>query len=465
MATGSMAIDATRARARLGELLAEYRIPSAAVGVLHGGRITDLAVGVRNVSTGEPATTGTVYQCGSMTKTWTALAFMQLVDEGRAGLDEPVRTYLPGFRVADPDVGAQVTPRHLLQHTSGIEEDFGDPGEDDDVYQRMVENIADARQVHPLGHTHGYSAALGYAILARVMEVLDGERWDDIMKRRLFEPLGLTSTTSWRVQVDHGRAATGHLLHSLDQGPVVTPIEYLPRSYGPGGNVSSTIREVLAMAHVCLREGKAPDGTRIVSAAALAEMMHSRVPVPDPYLFGPEWALGLIVCDWHGQTVYATDGSTIGQHARLRILPESDLAIALLANGGTREGFYKTIFNELLEELGAVTIPDLPRPGPVLAGQLDPARYEGVYARPGTRYEVTVRGGRLRLAETVDPMRAQVLGTPERIEHPLLPVSETHFLIPPDAALDDTRTVAIYDFADGRARYLHTNCRVFPRVT
>ncbi|MFI7706306.1 hypothetical protein [Nonomuraea sp. NPDC049480] len=54
-------------------------------------------------------------------------------------------------------------------------------------------------------------------------------------------------------------------------------------------------------------------------------MMESRVPVPDPYLFGPEWALGLIVCDWHGQTVYAHDGSTVGRSARLRILPDSNI--------------------------------------------------------------------------------------------------------------------------------------------
>ena len=56
-------------------------------------------------------------------------------------------------------------------HTNGIEEAYGDPGEDDDVYERMVDNIADAPQVFPLGHTHGYSAALGYAILARILEV------------------------------------------------------------------------------------------------------------------------------------------------------------------------------------------------------------------------------------------------------------------------------------------------------
>ncbi|MEO3891507.1 serine hydrolase domain-containing protein [Nonomuraea sp. B5E05] len=258
-------LDVTRIRARVAELLAEYRIPSAAIGILHGGQTTGFAVGVRSVLTHDPATSGTIYQCGSVSKTWTALAFMQLVDEGKVALDEPVRTYLPDFRVADPDVSARVTPRHLLNHTHGIEEDYGDPGEGDDVYERMVRNTAGARQVHPLGHTHGYSAALGYAILARIMEVIDGGRWDDIMKNRLFDPLGLISTSSRREHVDQDRAATGHLIRSLEEGAVLSPLSHLPRSFGPGGNVNTTASELLTMAYVFLHEGKAPNGTTIVS--------------------------------------------------------------------------------------------------------------------------------------------------------------------------------------------------------
>jgi CubicO group peptidase (beta-lactamase class C family) len=455
-------IDVPQIHARVAELLAEYGIPSAAIGVLHDGELAELAAGVKNVETREPATTDTVYQCGSMTKTWTALAFMQLVDEGKVDLDEPVRTYLPGFTVADPAASAAVTPRHLLCHTNGIEEAYGDPGEDDDVYERMVENIADAPQVFPVGHTHGYSAALGYAILARILEVCDDNRWDDVMRDRLFDPMGLTSTSSWREQVDETRAATGHLVRSLEEGPFVTPVDYLPRAFGPGGNITSTTREVLAMAHVLLSEGTAPNGKRIISAESIQEMMRSRVPVPDPYMFGPARALGLIVCDWHGETVYASDGSTIGHNARLRLLPDSNTAIAMLTNGGPRESFYHKVFNEILTDLGTVTIPDLPAPDATL--NLDLSRYEGVYQRPGTRYEVSAEGRKLYLTLVLDPVQAEFLQKPDRIRYELLPVSKTHFVMPPADSLEDTQTVAIYDFTNGTARYLHANCRVNPRI-
>jgi CubicO group peptidase (beta-lactamase class C family) len=455
-------MDTTRLRARLADLLSEYRIPSAAIAVLHNGEIIDLAVGVRNVLTAELATADTIYQCGSMSKAWTAIAFMQLVDEGKVGLDEPVRTYLPGFAVADPDTCARVTPRHLLNHTNGIEEAYGDPGEGPDVYERMVANVSSAPQVHPLGRTHGYSAALGYAILARIMEVIDGRCWDDAMRDRLFAPLGLTATSSRWDQVDRDRAATGHLLRSLEEGPFVSPLESLPRAFGPGGNIASTAREVVTMAHVFLDGGKGLNGRRMVSPDIVREMMESRVAVPDPYMFGPWWALGLVVCDWHGKTIYAHDGSTVGQSARLRILPDSNLAISMLTNGGPRDSFYRKVFNEILAELGMVTIPDLPRPDAAL--QLDPARYEGAYARPGDRYEVRAEGRGLSLTHILSPMQARILGRPDRIRYELLPVSETHFLMPPTHPLEDTQTVAIYDFQGGANRYLHTNCRVNPRV-
>ncbi|MGW7535446.1 serine hydrolase domain-containing protein [Amycolatopsis sp. NPDC054798] len=447
-------------RTRLAELLAEHGIPSAAIGILRDGERTEFAVGVKNVETREPARTDTVYQCGSMTKTWTALAFLQLVDEGKVDLDRPVRTYLPAFAVADPVTSARVTPRHLLNHTNGIEEAYGDPGEGDDVLERMVENIAGAPQVFPLGRTHGYSAALGYAILARILETADGKTWDDLMRDRLFDPMGLTGTNTLPEQADESRAATGHLIRSLDEGPFPTPIDYLPRAYGPGGGITSTIGEVLALAHVLLNDGVAPNGIRVLSAGLVQEMKSSRVLVPDPLLFGPEWALGLIVCDWNGETVYATDGSTIGQNSRLRILPESNTAVAMLTNGGPRESFYRTVFAEILPE---AAIPGLPAPDPAL--KLDPKKYEGVYERPGARYEVSAEAGKLYATLTIDATQAEFLRKPERLKYELLPVSETLFLMPPTDPLEDTQSVAIYDFADGPARYLHTNCRVHPRVT
>lgn len=451
----------TNLRPRIAEILSEYETPGAVVGILHRGEVTELAYGVTDIATVDSVTPATVFQCGSLTKSWTALAFMQLVDEGKVALDSPVRTYLPRFRVADPEVSARVTPRNLLNHTSGIEEAYGDQGETDAVYERMVEAIVDAPQVSPLGSTHGYSAALGYAILARIMEVIDDKPWDKIMADRLFDPMGLVDTTTRREDVDLGRAARGHLVRSLEEGPIPTPIDFLPRAFGPSGGISSSVRGILALTHVYLHGGVAANGHRILSAQQVQVMMASRVTIPDPYLLGQEWALGLVASDWRGISVYGHDGSTIGQNARLRMLPDHDLALVLLTNGDDRESLYRRIFNVVLAEIGTVTIPPLPDTSPTLV--LDHARYLGVYERPGARFEVTADGDRLRLSVDVDPLQADIMGLPRRITRDLIPIDETHFLIPPATALEEPQTAAIFDLRDGRARYLHTNARLHPR--
>ncbi len=157
-------------------------------------------------------------------------------------------------------------------------------------------------------------------------------------------------------------------------------------------------------------------------------MMTSRVSVPDPFMFGPWWGLGLVVCDWGGEIVYAHDGSTIGQNARLRILPDSDLAIAMLTNGGPRDDFYRQVFNTILGELGAATIPDLPKPDPGCGSTL-PSTWVHI-ERPGVRYEIEAAGDQLRLTFVRDPGKPEFRARQNGPRMSCSPIDETHFLMP-----------------------------------
>ncbi|MFC6543595.1 serine hydrolase domain-containing protein [Nonomuraea salmonea] len=235
---------------------------------------------------------------------------------------------------------------------------------------------------------------------------------------------------------------------------MISPVPRLPRAFGPGGGISSTARDVLTMAHVLLDGGRAPDGTRVLSEQAITTMLESRVPVPDAYGFGPEWALGLMVSDWHGRTVYGHDGSTVGHSARLRMIPDAGLALVLLTNAGPREAFFREVCDAILPELGGPAIPELPRPTTE-----SPSRYEGVYERPGTRYTLSAEDGRPRLTYTVHPA---LTAEPEQRICELLPVDDTQFLV--IDPVEDPWTIALFDVRDGVPQYLHADCRVFPRA-
>ena len=124
---------------RVAPLLEKYDVPAAAWAVLQGDEIVDGAAGLLHKGTGVEATADSVFQIGSITKLWTSTLVMQLVDEGLVDLDQPVRTYLPDFTIADEEAAARITVRQLLTHTSGFEGDiFTDTGRGDDCVEKYL---------------------------------------------------------------------------------------------------------------------------------------------------------------------------------------------------------------------------------------------------------------------------------------------------------------------------------------
>jgi len=122
------------------------------------------AFGVTNVDNPLPVDADTLFQVGSITKTFTATAAMRLVDEGRLDLDRPLQTDLPDLRLVDPQVAAAVTPRHLLTHTAGwVGDYFSDTGRGDDALARYVAEMAELEQLTPLGAARwiGHFASIG----------------------------------------------------------------------------------------------------------------------------------------------------------------------------------------------------------------------------------------------------------------------------------------------------------------
>src|SRR5207244_13062374 len=238
---------------RLAALLQRRGVPRAAAGIRSRGEVREAAAGVLNVETGIEVTTDSVFQYGSIGKTWTATVVMQLVDEGLLDLDAPIVDVLPEFKVADPDVTRQVTMRHLLAHTSGIDGDhFVDTGRGDDALERYVETCAELQQTHALGATMSYCNA-GYVVAGRVIEVLTGKVWDAAMKERLFDPMGLTRTVTLPEEALRFRAAFGHIVEPNE--PVqLAPAWHLPRGLGPAGVISSTAADLLSFARMHLEE-------------------------------------------------------------------------------------------------------------------------------------------------------------------------------------------------------------------
>lgn len=174
------------------------RIPGLALGIVKGDQIVYLKGYGRADPSGRPVTPQTPFLIGSVTKAFTALAVMQLVEAGKVELDAPVQRYLPWFRVADPQASAQITIRHLLNQTSGISQ-YATMAtmtwfDQDDLalerHVRFLENVELNRQV---GQSYEYSNA-NYGVLGLIVQAVSGLSYEEYIRQSIFTPLDMQNS-------------------------------------------------------------------------------------------------------------------------------------------------------------------------------------------------------------------------------------------------------------------------------
>ncbi|NUR27516.1 MAG: beta-lactamase family protein [Catenulispora sp.] len=443
---------------RLTDLVAEHGIVGASLAVLHRGEIVvEAAAGVTNLATGVEVTTDTLFQIGSITKVWVATVVMALVEEGVLDLDAPVVSVLPEVRLKTDELTAGVTIRHLLSHTSGIDGDlFVDTGRGDDCLEKYVALLADAAVIHPLGATMSYCNA-GYVLLGRVLEVVTGVQWDELMRERLFRPLGLTHTVTLPEEALLFRTAVGHD-RQHDEPLKVVQRWGLMRSTGPAGLICSTPREVLTFAKLHLDGGTTADGIKILLPEHVTAMQRRQVGLPDQYR-ATGWGLGWMLNEWDGTPVIGHDGATIGQNAFLSILPEHELAICLVTNGGDVRAFRGAVFGEIAGALAGVTVKAPPTPA-TEPPPFDPADFVGTYEKAGTRIEIVENEGALSAVFTPSGELADLSPDPETCE--LRPLGPDAFVLRwPDES--DWMSMTFYGLPDG-SRCLYYALRSVPKV-
>ncbi|GII90417.1 beta-lactamase family protein [Sinosporangium siamense] len=438
------AVDPGRWGTRLAELIAEYEVPGATLAFLHDGEVHEFAAGVLNTATGVEATPDSLFQIGSITKVWTATQIMLLVEEGRLTLDTPVIEVLPEFTLPDPEIAKQVTIRHLLSHTSGIDGDLftDEPGRGDDCVEKYVALCADLRQNHPIGVTQSYCNS-GFVIAGRVIERLTGKVWDAALREQIIEPLGLTHTYTLPEDVLRFRAAMGH----EDGKPA--PVWMLPRSVGPAGLICARARDVVEFgrAHLSGRLLKRPEA-----------MWEPQVAIPNPHTLGGHWGVGWILSEWDGHKVVSHGGNTIGQSAMLWVLPGSGTVACLLVNGGQSGSIEHAVATELFAELLGIAVPPVLGP-PAEPVTVDVERYVGVYERVGGRITFTNENNEFRVKYEATGALAAVS---EPMEATLIPVDERTFV---GKFRDDPSwaSLVFYEIADGTP-YVHFGVRATPKV-
>jgi len=178
----------------------DQRIPGAAISIVENDRII-YSESFGNTGGDElEVTQDTPFSLGSISKSFTALAVLKLVEKGLIELDDPIKKYLPSFTLKDEEASNEITIKQLLIQTSGISTYDGlaisDLGSDDrNAIQTNIKLLSDTKLTETPGTLHQYSNA-NYSILASLIEAVSGKSYADFMDEQVFKPLGMNHTAA-----------------------------------------------------------------------------------------------------------------------------------------------------------------------------------------------------------------------------------------------------------------------------
>jgi CubicO group peptidase (beta-lactamase class C family) len=361
-------------------------VPGVAVGVLHEGETKAAGFGVTNIDHPLDVTDETLFQIGSITKTFTGTAMMRLVEMGRLELDATVRTYVPDFKVADETASSQATIRHLLTHMGGWTGDFfHDTGAGDDALPKYVAEMAELEQLAPIGTVWSYNNS-GFYLAGYVIEVVTGKNYDAALRELVLEPLDLQHSFFDPGDVMTYRFAVGHNIG--DEGAMVAKPWPLPRAAWPAGGVTCHVHDLLRYSDFHMGDGKTKDGAQLLAPQSLAMMQSTQATVWKDETWGLSWALR----DLNGTRAVGHGGGTTGQISLLTLIPEHQFAVAVFTNANSGGPVTYEVTNWALKEYLGL---EGPKPEPIEASEEELAEFVGRYTRPMVDIELGMLGGRL----------------------------------------------------------------------
>ncbi|MGO4447252.1 serine hydrolase domain-containing protein [Mycobacterium sp. 2YAF39] len=359
-----------------------YGIPGVAAAAWVDGKEHVKGYGVTNVDHPTPVDGDTIFRIGSTTKTFTGTVMMRLVEQGKVDLDAPVRRYLPDFAVADPAVGAVVTVRQLLNHTSGwLGEYLQDFGRGDDAIARYVASMTRLPQLTAPGTVFAYNNA-GLVAAGRIVEVVTGMTYEAAVQKLLLDPLQLSSTHYFTDQIIGLNIAASH--NVVDGKPVVDSDFWdFPRSCDPTGALMSSARDQLRYARFHLGNGTAPNGSRLLSPQSLLAMRSD--PGAGGTLqveltgMGVTWMLRPST---ENVTIVQHGGTWPGQLSGFFMVPERNFAMTVLTNSAGGAKLTADLFGDDWALRRFAAIGNLPaEPQHLSAADLEP--YTGRYIVEG----------------------------------------------------------------------------------
>jgi CubicO group peptidase (beta-lactamase class C family)/D-alanyl-D-alanine dipeptidase len=361
--------------------------------------------GVENSQKGTPATSETIYRVGSVSKLFTDLAIMKLVEDGAIDLDEPVSTYIPSFEPMN-GYDAEITLRHLMSHRSGLvrEPPVGHYFDDTEPsLSQTVESLNQTELVYVPEERIKYSNA-AIAVVGYVLEVLQGREFAKELKESVLAPLGMTSS-SFAPDVEITEHLADAYMWGFDRAPFPAPTFQL--GMAPAGSMYSSVEDLSLFIKAMLNGGLGVE-SRLIETATLEEMWEPQY-APENATTG--YGLGFRIGNLEGLRRLGHGGAIYGFSTELAFLPEAKLGVVAVSSLDGTNAVVSKIVNGALEMMLAVQskeVSPVPRMSEVLKPEIARS-LEGIYGSGAEGIEFDERNGRLFMTSYAGGATVEVL--------------------------------------------------------
>ena len=342
-------MDPDRLSETLSTLAQKHQVPGAQLAIHHGGTTLAMEVGELEYGTGRLVDRDAAFPIGSISKSFTAAVAMILVADGELELNTPLGAYLPELGNGTDDLGAQLTLRQLLSHTSGLRD-----GPDSmkiatfSLRRYVLENCRPSDLILPPGTNFSYSNS-GYVLAGHLIEVITGMTWWEAMESILLRPLGIEP--AFLVTPDprplRRSIATGHSVNA-SVGRTRPVEQSLALAEAPNSGLAVSAVDLVTFGLIQL-------GSRVSTLlpSAYSEQMRQAVPSAEPFGLADGWGLGLAVFS-KGNTVWVGhDGNADGTACYVRVEPVNGYIVAFTCNANIG----LKMWQELVGELGKAGLP------------------------------------------------------------------------------------------------------------
>jgi len=392
--------------------LAEQGAPGMSVAITDRTHtLAILTVGYANVDAKAPVTPSTRFPIGSITKSMTALALLQLHDAGKLDLNAPVTQYLPSFSIKSE--GRPVLVHELLSHTGGVPDDYTYALS----YSFAVAALRNASTIFTPGTSWSYSND-GYNTAGEILAALAKRPWQDDVAASVFAPIGMAHTSAYLSPENMSDAAAGYTIRDADLPTPPNPALIPTQPYDflfPAGSALSTPEDMARYLRFYLNGGKTEDGRQLIAPATFAAMTSpdrlsdgSPAGAPSPVLsewpeFYSRYGYGLAIFDTGGDRLIGHTGGISGYTACMQANLTHGFGVIAMSNLVEAPLHPCAIVKYAMAVLRAQSLgeplPTPPAPPHDPSIVVNAGQYAGTFTKSGTSVTVSAAAGRLALRD------------------------------------------------------------------